>query len=98
MLFAAVRWPLMAPLRHAAPHAGCRLSGVKRKLRGHRQNDVIDPSATLAVHCGDGFDTDFCPIKVLARADRMPFPKQEARHAKARVRVVAASAWPGDAS
>jgi hypothetical protein len=26
---------------------------------------AIDPSATLAVHCGNGFDAGFSPIKVV---------------------------------
>jgi hypothetical protein len=26
---------------------------------------AFDPTATLAVHCGNGFDADFSPIKVI---------------------------------
>ena len=36
----------------------CPESGVKQTYR-HRSNDAIDPSATLAVHCGNGFDAGF---------------------------------------
>jgi hypothetical protein len=39
---------VLAPLRHAEPCDECRLSGLKRKKRGHRQTVAIDPSATLA--------------------------------------------------
>src|SRR5713101_1291366 len=35
--------PLVAPLRHADPYDQCRLSGVKRKWRGHRRTVAFDP-------------------------------------------------------
>ena len=34
---------VLAPLRHAEPCDECRLSGLKRKKRGHRQTVAIDP-------------------------------------------------------
>ena len=39
--------------------------GAKRKCRARAQNVADDPSATLAVHCGNGFDAGLSPIKVL---------------------------------
>src|SRR6266481_6037048 len=38
--------PELAPLRHAEPYDECRLSGVKRKQRGHRETVAFDPSQT----------------------------------------------------
>jgi hypothetical protein len=35
----------------------------------------FDPSPTLAVHCGDGFDAGLSPIKVLFGADTMLAPE-----------------------
>ena len=39
--------------------------GAKRKCRARAQNVADDPSATLAVHCGNGFDAGLSPIKIL---------------------------------
>jgi hypothetical protein len=33
---------------------------------GLERSVATDPTATLAVHCGNGFDASFSPIKVLA--------------------------------
>jgi hypothetical protein len=38
---------LSAPLRHADATGECRLSGVKRKQRGYRQNVAFDPNRTF---------------------------------------------------
>jgi hypothetical protein len=38
--------PEVAPLRHAEPYDECRLSGVKRKQRGHRETVAFDPELT----------------------------------------------------
>ena len=39
------------------------LSGVERKLDFGAVRSVFDPTATFAVHCGNGFDADITPIK-----------------------------------
>jgi len=41
------RFRSLAPLRHAEPCDECRLSGLKRKKRGHRQTVAIDPIRTF---------------------------------------------------
>jgi hypothetical protein len=35
------------------------LSGVERTSRSHRKMFAFEPYATLAVHCGNGFDAGF---------------------------------------
>src|SRR6266576_209090 len=40
--------PEVARLRHADPYDQCRLSGLKRKQRGHRETVAFDPTETLA--------------------------------------------------
>jgi hypothetical protein len=40
--------------------SGVRESGLQS---GHRKSVVPDPSATLALHCGNGFDADFNPYQ-----------------------------------
>jgi hypothetical protein len=37
--------------------------GVDQKWQTDWQNDAFDPSATLAVHCGNGFDAGFNPYQ-----------------------------------
>jgi hypothetical protein len=39
------------------------LSDAKRTSRDHRKSVARDPTATLAVHCGDGFDAGFSPYQ-----------------------------------
>jgi hypothetical protein len=39
------------------------LSGVKRKSDLRAVRSVFDPTATLAVHCGNGFDAGFSPYQ-----------------------------------
>ena len=41
---------VLARLRHPAMSVVWSLSGVKRKWRGHRQNDAIDPKRSSATH------------------------------------------------
>jgi hypothetical protein len=41
------------------------LSGGQADLPWAAQSVAIDPKATLAVHCGKGFDAGLSPIKVL---------------------------------
>jgi hypothetical protein len=53
---------LLLALRVARVDA-CPLSGVNRTPRVHRGIDAIDPTATLAVHCGNGFDVGFRPYQ-----------------------------------
>jgi hypothetical protein len=38
-------------------------TGGKPDMARTAQSVAIDPSATLAVHCGNGFDTDFGPYQ-----------------------------------
>ena len=42
----------------------CRLM-AEADTSPKKADSRFDPSATLAVHCGNGFDVDFTPIKVL---------------------------------
>jgi hypothetical protein len=42
----------------------CPLSGVKQTSSRKAATSVFDPTATLAVHCGNGFDANFSPINV----------------------------------
>jgi hypothetical protein len=41
------------------------LLGEQRKTYAQLESSGFDPTATLAVHCGNGFDARFAPIKVL---------------------------------
>ena len=36
---------------------------AKADMRPFRRDSAFDPSATLAVHCGNGFDADFSPYQ-----------------------------------
>jgi len=59
---------VLAPLRHAEPCDECRLSGLKRKKRGHRQTVAIDPARTSR------FPTDAKVFDALFRIeDRLSF-------------------------
>jgi hypothetical protein len=49
----------MAPLRHAIELSECPLIGVDPKSSAEGKNGAFDPSATLAMHCGNGFDGGF---------------------------------------
>ena len=51
------------------------LSGVERTWRLHRKMSAFEPYATLAVHCGNGFDVGFSSIKVSVCAAKMPSPE-----------------------
>ena len=51
------------------------LSGVERTSRSHRKMFAFEPYATLAVHCGNGFDAGFSSIKVSVCAAKMPSPE-----------------------
>jgi len=41
----------------------CLFLGLERKSSMHAQTDAIDPTATLAVHCGNGFDAGIGPYE-----------------------------------
>jgi hypothetical protein len=42
-----------------------RINNGQRAARGPNWSAAFDPSATLAVHCGNGFFAGLAPIKVL---------------------------------
>jgi hypothetical protein len=46
----------------------------QRVALGQNKYAANDPTATLAVHCGNGFDAGFSPIKVLVLTDTMSSP------------------------
>ena len=50
-------------------------------MRPFRRDLAFDPLATLAVHCGNGFDAKLSPIKVLVGADTMLAPELECGYA-----------------
>ena len=52
-----------------------RCRGVERTWRSHRKMSAFEPYATLAVHCGNGFDVGFSSIKVSVCAAKMPSPE-----------------------
>jgi hypothetical protein len=65
MLFAAVRWSLMALSGQSGRACFCLLSdqsGQRSILGGHGLS-AYDPTATFAVHCGNGFDASFSPYQ-----------------------------------
>jgi hypothetical protein len=65
MLFAAVHWSLMALSGHSLRRKFCPLSdnsGQRWILAGDGLS-AFDPSATLALHCGNGFDAGFSPYQ-----------------------------------
>jgi hypothetical protein len=55
--------PRLYRLRHANEHRECLLSATLRKSHFSAVRAVVDPSATLAVHRGNGFDADFSPYQ-----------------------------------
>ena len=62
----------------AAPASSCvtkNVSGVERTSRSHRKMFAFEPYATLAVHCGNGFDAGFSSIKVSVCAAKMQSPE-----------------------
>jgi hypothetical protein len=55
--------PELARNGHGAMSDLSPLSGVKRKLDFGAVRSAFDPTATLAVHCGNGFDASFSPYR-----------------------------------
>src|ERR1700730_17703458 len=57
-------FPILAPLTgHDATVAACPLSGDERTYLGPAPRSESDPTATLAVHRGNGFDAGFSPYQ-----------------------------------
>jgi hypothetical protein len=65
MLFAAVRWSLMALNGQTNRARVCPLSdnSGQRWTFARDGLSAFDPKATLAVHCGNGFDAGFSPYQ-----------------------------------
>jgi hypothetical protein len=61
MLFAAVRWSLMAHSGQSNRPCVCPLldQSGQRWIFGRDGLSAYDPTATLAVHCGNGFNAGF---------------------------------------
>src|SRR5450759_1117919 len=57
------RLPKLALLRHAVVVRGGPLSGVKQTSRLRPPTSEFDPTATLVVHRGNGFDAGFRPYQ-----------------------------------
>src|SRR5450759_807142 len=60
---------------YAAPDVRYWSNSRQRWILARDSLSAYDPSATLAVHCGNGFDAGFSPIKVLVKTDTMPSPE-----------------------
>jgi hypothetical protein len=69
----------VAVLAHSGRGARCPLLGVKRTFSETVAMSAFDPTATLAVHCGNGFDAGSrlslrcCPLSVGAEMRRREF-------------------------
>jgi hypothetical protein len=66
MLFAAVRWSLLALSDVSLAFDGMSAIGATTDIGqtwGEDASVANDPSATLGVHCDNGFDASFSPYQ-----------------------------------
>jgi hypothetical protein len=65
MLFAAVRWSRLAHSGQSSCARVCPLldQSGQRWIFARNGLSAYDPSATLAVHCDNGFDAGFSPYQ-----------------------------------
>src|SRR5207248_10959910 len=66
------------------PSAGLPLFGVKQKSASASSTSESDPTATLAVQCGNGFHPVSSPINVPDQTATMPSPELGSGHETAR--------------